>query len=79
MSQEKQINSVLQRIMDAIKQDEAIHGDYKGRIFLSKDLLIILLSDKYLLIEEYNARALMYGHEIEIIPGKNRLYLAREI
>lgn len=82
MSKEKQIDSVVQRIKDAIDQDFNECGKYRRlRIFISKDLLYDLKKECGFPKTDYRftIAAMICGYELEIVEGENRLFLARKI
>ena len=73
--------SVAERILRAIDLDFCESGaNRKLRIFISRDLFDILRRECVIAKSPKDvATTAFWGHELEIVDGTNRLYLAREI
>ena len=73
--------SVAERIRRAIDLDFCESGaNRKLRIFISKDLFDSLRRECVIAKSPKDVATTAYfGHELEIVDGTNRLYLAREI
>ena len=73
--------SVAERIRRAIDLDFCESGgNRKLRIFISKDLFDALRRECYIPKSPKDvATVAFWGHELEIVDGENRLYLARKI
>jgi Lar family restriction alleviation protein len=73
--------SVAERIRRAIDLDFCESGaNRKLRIFISKDLFDVLRRECVIAKSPKGvATVAFFGHELEIIDGANRLYLARRI
>ena len=73
--------SVAERIRRAIDLDFCESGaNRKLRIFISKDLFDVLRRECVIAKSPKDvSTAAFWGHELEIVDGANRLYLARKI
>jgi hypothetical protein len=73
--------SVVERIRRAIDLDFCESGkNRKLRFFISKDLFDALRRECFMPESPKDvATVAFWGHELEIVDGENRLYLARKI